>query len=210
MSIPGHDQLSVAGFQLAEGVEELLLDALFAIQEIDVVHDQDIHVAEPLAEAGDGAGVEGLGEVVGERFGGKGQHLFAGIVAADLRGNGIEQMRLAVSDSTVEVQRMPVATQNLLDSAPGQHVARTMDEGGEFAPSPSAVRLGLHLLRGASHRARARSRFGRSRRNQHDLLVVSPSHTDVRPQQLVGHPTDDRAVLLLEPPGEVGTAADDR
>jgi hypothetical protein len=53
-----------------EGVEELLLRALLAFEELDVVHQEDVGGPEAPVEPGDGAALEGGDELVHELFGG--------------------------------------------------------------------------------------------------------------------------------------------
>ena len=64
--IGGHHDLLAGLAQVVEGVEELLLRAMLARDELDIVHHEDIHVAEALAELLVLVALHGADQLVGK------------------------------------------------------------------------------------------------------------------------------------------------
>src|SRR3984957_6726862 len=87
-------------------MEELFLSALFLSQELDVIYQQYVHIAELVAEAGHFVIAQRVDHIVGE--------LLAGYVAdsqlrlplAHLVANGLHQMGLAHTDAAIEEERV--------------------------------------------------------------------------------------------------------
>ena len=52
MTVGAQHDLAVARFKLANRVQELFLDHALAVEEIDVIHDEHVDAAKPLAKAG--------------------------------------------------------------------------------------------------------------------------------------------------------------
>ena len=67
--VAGEDDLSAAFVERVEGVEELLLHRLLAFEEVDVVDEQEVGLAEAAAEVGGGAVLDRRDELVGELLG---------------------------------------------------------------------------------------------------------------------------------------------
>ena len=82
-----------------EGVAEFLLD-LLALDELDVVDDQQVDAAQPLLEGQRRLRLQGGDEPVHEAVGGQIDH--APPLGADLVADGVEQMRLAEADARME------------------------------------------------------------------------------------------------------------
>ena len=215
MPVPRNDQDPLARFQPSQGVQKLFLDTLLAIEEVDVIHHQHVHIAEALPEAGDGSRIEGLGEVVGKRLGRQRQHLFAGIVSTDLLRDRFEQMGFAVAHSTIEIERMANAAQDLLDTTPGQHVAGALHKCRQLATAPRicgsrCFPWSLHLTRHPRDRARCCGLGGCRRWRESELIVMRPQHSHVPAPQLADNTSNERAVLLLQPASQIGAGTDER
>ena len=92
--------------QRIEGVEELFLRALFLRQELDVVHQQHVHLPEFIAEAGHLVVAQRVDHLVGE--------LLARHIAdrrlrrppLDLVADRLHQVRLAHPDAAIQEQRV--------------------------------------------------------------------------------------------------------
>ena len=100
-----HDLLGGA-LEVVVGVEELLLEALFALHELDVVDEQDVAVAVAALEGQGGRGAQGVDEVVHERLGGDVEHLAPGVVLGDVVPDGVEQVGLAQPRVAVDEERV--------------------------------------------------------------------------------------------------------
>ena len=71
-AVGGEDELAAGLVQRVEGVEELLLGLRLALEELDVVDEQDVGVAEARLEALDVARLQRRDELVREALGGRG------------------------------------------------------------------------------------------------------------------------------------------
>ncbi len=128
-----------------EGVEELFLGALFAGEELDVVDQEDVDVAELVAEAGHLVVADGVDHLVGEFFTGDvgdgGVRLAAFYVVAD----GVHEVGLAHADAAVEEEGVVGAGGSFGDGLCGGHgelVSGADDKGVELV-------LGIELGGGA-------------------------------------------------------------
>src|SRR5690606_7505276 len=81
--------------QRVEGVEELLLRRLLVRQELDVVDQEDVHLAVALAEAVALAVADGVDELVGELLRADVPHARARVEAARVVPDRVSQVRLA-------------------------------------------------------------------------------------------------------------------
>ena len=81
-TVAGEDHLLVGVVEGVEGMEELFLAAELVLEEVDVVDEEDIHVAVLVLEGLGGLVVDGLDELVGEFLGGDADDLGLGLSAA--------------------------------------------------------------------------------------------------------------------------------
>ncbi len=89
-----------------EGVKKLFLGALFAGQELDVIDQQQIDIAEALTEAGHAVMLDAVDQLIGELLAGNVADRKVGAVLLHLVPDGLHQVGLAHSHSTVEEQRV--------------------------------------------------------------------------------------------------------
>ena len=92
--------------QRVEGVEELLLRALLAGEELDVVDEQHVDVAELVAEAGHLVVADGVDHLVGELLTGDVADGGVGLTALHVVADGVHQVGLAHADAAVEEERV--------------------------------------------------------------------------------------------------------
>ena len=105
-AVGGDHDLPAAIDQRVEGVEELLLGAVLAADELDVVDHQHVDRAEHLLEAHGVLEAQRLDELVHELLGREVDHLARRVLAADLPGDRVHQVGLAEPDAAVEEQRV--------------------------------------------------------------------------------------------------------
>ncbi len=101
-AVASKDDLLVALVQRVEGVEELLLDALFSRQKLDVVNEQQVGLAVFLAESGYLVVLDAVNIFVGEFLRSNENDARALFVTGDELADGMEQMSLAQSDTAVK------------------------------------------------------------------------------------------------------------
>ena len=155
--------------QRVEGVEKLLLRALFAGQELDIVDQQHIGQAVFLAELLGGGGLDGLHDLVGELFTVHIHDVEIGVVFLDLDADGVEQVGLAQAGRTVDEQRIVRAGRvgrHGLSRRKGKLVGRALDE----------IFKGESVLPGRNGQFFVQSAFGRRRgfrlrHNEPDLHI---------------------------------------
>ena len=92
--------------QRIEGVEELLLGALFLRQELNVVHQQHVHIAELIAEADHLVIAQRVDHLVSKFLAGEIANGGLRLAALYLMSNGLHQVGLAHSNAAVEEQRV--------------------------------------------------------------------------------------------------------
>src|SRR6185437_8516788 len=92
--------------QRVEGVEELLLGALLLGQELDIVNEQDIHVAKLVAEDGRLVVAQRIDHLVGELLARQVADGHLRLAALDLMPDGLHEMSLAHADSAIEEERV--------------------------------------------------------------------------------------------------------
>ena len=105
-TVAGDDDLTVGVMQRIEGVEELLLGALLAGEELDVVDQQQIDAAETVAEAHHLVVLDGVDHLVGELFGGEIDDGAVGLAQLDLMADGLHEVGFAHAHAAVEEQRV--------------------------------------------------------------------------------------------------------
>mgnify|MGYP003602457872 CR=1 FL=1 len=111
-AVAGHHDLLVAVEQRVEGVEELLLDALLAAEELHVVDQQHVHAAVLLAELHQRVVRQRVDVLVGEFLGRHVRDARAGLeprIVAD----GVHEVRLAEAHAAVHEQRVVGAGRGL-------------------------------------------------------------------------------------------------
>src|SRR3990172_2601096 len=105
-AVAGDDDLLARVVEVVEGVEELLLGALLAGDELDVVDQQEVDGPVLGAELRGAIVADGVDEVVGEALRGEVEHIKAGEEAGDLMADGVEEVGLAQADPAVDEERV--------------------------------------------------------------------------------------------------------
>ena len=145
--VGGEHDLLVGVVQRVEGVEELLLRLLLALQELDVVDQQHVDVAVAALEAVLPVVADRVDELVGELLAGDVAHLGAGVEAAHVVPDRVQQVGLAEPGVAVDQQRVVGLARRLGDGdrgGVGEPVGRADDEGLE-----DVLRVQPRLERGA-------------------------------------------------------------
>jgi hypothetical protein len=101
------DDLPVRLVEVVERVKELLLGALLARDELDVVDQQEIDGAIPVPEVGRLVVADGADQLVGELLGREVLDTELRVGASDLMADGVEEVRLAETDAAVDEERGP-------------------------------------------------------------------------------------------------------
>ena len=147
-TVAGQHDLLVGLVQGVEGVEELLLGALLARDELDIVHQQHVGLPVLVPELLGGAGPDGGDDLVGELFTGNVDNVEIRMVLADLDLDGVQQVGLAQTALAVDEQRIVGAggvRGHRLGGGVGELVGRALDEvlKGELVfAAGQLVRLG--------------------------------------------------------------------
>ena len=105
-AVAGQNDLLARAVEGVEGVEELLLGALLAGDELDVVHQQHVRGAVGLAELVGAARLDGGDELVGEGLAVHIHDVELRVVLFDFGGDGGEQVGLAQARLPVDEQRV--------------------------------------------------------------------------------------------------------
>ena len=87
-----------------EGVEELLLGVLLALDELNVVHQDQIGGAVAIAEGLHAVLADGLDQVIGEGFGGDIGHPSPGVDFQPVMTNGLHQVGFAQAHTAADEQ----------------------------------------------------------------------------------------------------------
>ena len=104
--VAGENDLFAAFEERIEGVEELLLRALFAGEELDVVDEQDVGLAVPATEFDQGIRLNGIDELVGEGLAAHVSHLGPAAQGGQMMADGLEEVGLAETDPAVDEERV--------------------------------------------------------------------------------------------------------
>ena len=104
--VAGEHDLLVRLVDRVEGVEELLLSLLLAGDELDVVDQQQLHVAVAVAERRHAVIADGLDQFVDEGLGGEVHDPRPGVALEETVADRVQQMGLAEADAAVEKQRV--------------------------------------------------------------------------------------------------------
>src|SRR5258708_6189534 len=113
-----HD-LAATVVERVEGVEELLLGAGLALEELDVVEEQHVDVAESALEGLGAALAEGCQELVGERLTGRDADRQCGVVGTEQVGDRAQQVGLADARGTADEERVVGLARHLRDGQGG-------------------------------------------------------------------------------------------
>jgi hypothetical protein len=133
-SVGGQHDLLVGVVEGVEGVEELFLGLGLALEELDVVDEQDVDVAVAPLEAVLAVVADRVDELVGELLAGDVAHLRVGVEAADVVADRVQQVGLPQPGLAVDEQRVVGLAGRLGDGNGGgvrEAVGRTDDEGLE-------------------------------------------------------------------------------
>ena len=104
--VAGEDDLAAAFVERVEGVEELLLHRLLALEEVHVVDEEEVGFAEAAAEVGGGSVLNRGDELVGELLGADEGDAGVGLSRDDLVRDGLHEVRLAESGVAVDEERV--------------------------------------------------------------------------------------------------------
>ena len=104
--VAGQHDLLVPLVQRIECVKELLLNPLFARQKLDVIDQQHVRLPVFLAETGKLVVLDAVDVFVGELLGRNKRYARALLVYHDVLSDGVQQMGLAQTDSTVKEKRV--------------------------------------------------------------------------------------------------------
>src|SRR5262249_31899534 len=105
-TIGGEHDLAPTVLERVEGMEELLLALGLPLEELDIVKQQHVDVAEADLEPLRAASAEGVQELVRERLAGGAAHAQPRAVAEEQGGDGTEQVRLAHAGRPTDEQRV--------------------------------------------------------------------------------------------------------
>ena len=191
--VGGDHDLLVRVAQRVERVEELLLRALLAGEELDVVHEQHVDGAIAVPERERLAVLDGPDHLVREPLGGDVEHARLGLQALHLVAHGVQDVRLAEARVAVDEERVVDLAGPLRDRHRGrvrEPVAGADDErlerepGAELALEPLArARVGGGGRRGGPGRRERLARDGRQgqglARGETDLRAI-PEHLTER------------------------------
>src|SRR5712671_985784 len=104
--VGGDDDLLPGLVEIVEGVEELLLGALFARDELDVVDEEEIDGAVLGPELRGAIVADGVDEIVREALGGEIEQAKGWVETRDLVTDRVQEMRLAETDAAVDEERV--------------------------------------------------------------------------------------------------------
>ena len=104
--VGGEDELAAPLVEGVEGVEELLFGVRLALEELDVVDQQDVEVAVAVLEGLGALRPQRVDELVGERLGGRVADAEPGRVGAEVVGDRDQQVGLAEPGRAVEEERV--------------------------------------------------------------------------------------------------------
>ncbi|MGC3992441.1 MAG: hypothetical protein QM796_22625 [Chthoniobacteraceae bacterium] len=135
-----------------EGVEELLLRAFLAGEELDVVDHQHVRLPVTLAELDQGAVLNGVDELVGELLAGEVHHLGRLLMTVHILADRLDEVRLAQTHTAIHEERIVGLGRGLRDrerGGMGELVVRAHHEGleGIARVHPVGGNRGLRLGR---------------------------------------------------------------
>jgi hypothetical protein len=149
-TIGAEDQLLARLVEGVEGVEELLEDLFLALQELDVVEEEDVHAPIPRLELVHLAATDAVDEVVEEVLRRDVPHLELGVHGSGLEDDGLEEVGLPQAGAAVDEERV-VLVPRLLGDRHRRRVREPVrwsdDEGLEAVAADGVLRLGSLVLR---------------------------------------------------------------
>ena len=101
-TVAGEDDLPASLVERVEGVEELFLHRLLALEEVDVVHEEEVGLAKAAAEIGGRAILNCGDELVGELLGADEGDAGVGLSFEDVVPDRLHQVGLAESGVAVD------------------------------------------------------------------------------------------------------------
>ena len=104
--VGGEDDLATGGLEGVEGVEELLLGALLAGDELDVVEEEDVDATEGLPKDLHPLAANAVDELVDELLGGHVDDAVSRLGCGDAMGDGVQEVGLAEPGAAVEEERV--------------------------------------------------------------------------------------------------------
>ena len=168
-----HHHLPPAVDQRVQRVAELLLDGR-PLQELHVVDEQNVDLAQLLLEGERVARAQGLHEARHEALGGEIEHLRLGLPLLHVPGNGVQQMGLAEAHAAVDEERVEQLLRrgegacDFLRRGMREPVRGADQEGGEGQPRIERRAFESAIARAQRHGQRRRL-F--ERRQRHRLLA---------------------------------------
>ena len=161
-AVGGEHELGAGALERVEGVEELLLGADLALEELDVVDEQDVDVAVGGLERLDRAALERADELVGEGLGGGVEDGEPAAVVAHVVGDRVQEVGLAEPGRAADEQRVVGEPGHLGDGERGGVGEPVAVADDELVEGEAGVEGGA----GGDHRAlrRRRRAGGRGRR----------------------------------------------
>ncbi len=144
--IGGKDDLGACFVEGVEGVEELLLGACLALEELDIVDQQHVDVAEATLEDIHVPAGQGELELVGEGLAGGGAHAQAGIAALQEVGDGVQEVGLANPRRAADEERvvgLPGSSATVSAAAWASRLESPMTKCSKLNRGLPAVRSGL-------------------------------------------------------------------
>ena len=133
LAVRADDDLFVPLVEGVERVEELLLTLPLVAEELDVVDQEDVHVAVALLELGHLRGADRLDELVQELLRAEVERAQPGRARERIVADGVHQVRLAEPDAAPDKERIVRLAGHLRDGKAGrvgQPVGLAHDEGG--------------------------------------------------------------------------------
>ena len=170
-AVAREDELAAGLVQRVEGVEELLLGLRLALQELDVVDEQDVGVAEARLEVVDVAGLQRRDELVREALGGRAAHAQAAAVVADVVADRVQQVGLAEAGRPVEEERVVGLAGQLGDGERGGVGEAVGVADDELVERELGMKLALVAGRRRRRRRAAGERGGDRRVGRDDVDV---------------------------------------
>ena len=199
-TVGGEHDLASAVVQGVEGVEELLLGLGLALEELDVVEEQHVDVAEAGLEGVGVAAAERAEELVGEGLAGGAADRQPGAVGEQEVRDRAEQVGLADAGRAADEQRVVGLGRHLGDGERGgvrEAVAVADDElvEGELGVAERSARAALGPSAGGARRARPGRRRTQARRRWRRASTTT-SGPSTRADAGLEHPAE----ALADPP----------
>ena len=176
-AVGADDDLLLGVVQGVEDVEELLLGAVLAGDELDVVDEEHVHLAVLLAEGGQAVEADRVDHLVDEAIGGDVAEVQALLAGLDVVPDGVHEVGLAEAHPAVDEERVVGLARDLGHRAGGgvgELVGVADHEGLEGVLGVEAGRCGVPLRGRAPPRARAGPAPGSPRRRRGRRPVRGP------------------------------------